>query len=115
MCFPNPTTPIRLLAPPNPYPTHPPPVFYICPFHFITLCFSGPFVTRSQFISLPLPLSTPPCALSPASSAPAITPPQAIDKYCRVSGGFSGVKDVYSSNPTYDDVQQSFFLAETLK
>ncbi|KAJ0070178.1 hypothetical protein NL108_002496, partial [Boleophthalmus pectinirostris] len=39
---------------------------------------------------------------------------QAIDKYCRVSGGFSGVKDVYSSNPTYDDVQQSFFLAETL-
>uniref|UniRef100_A0AAQ5YFM0 alpha-1,2-Mannosidase n=1 Tax=Amphiprion ocellaris TaxID=80972 RepID=A0AAQ5YFM0_AMPOC len=40
---------------------------------------------------------------------------QAIDKYCRVSGGFSGVKDVYSSNPTYDDVQQSFFLAETLK
>uniref|UniRef100_A0A8C6LBN6 alpha-1,2-Mannosidase n=1 Tax=Nothobranchius furzeri TaxID=105023 RepID=A0A8C6LBN6_NOTFU len=40
---------------------------------------------------------------------------QAIDRYCRVSGGFSGVKDVYSSTPTYDDVQQSFFLAETLK
>uniref|UniRef100_A0A8C6TFR6 alpha-1,2-Mannosidase n=1 Tax=Neogobius melanostomus TaxID=47308 RepID=A0A8C6TFR6_9GOBI len=40
---------------------------------------------------------------------------QAIDRFCRVSGGFSGVKDVYSSNPTYDDVQQSFFLAETLK
>ncbi|XP_038252332.1 mannosyl-oligosaccharide 1,2-alpha-mannosidase IB isoform X2 [Dermochelys coriacea] len=40
---------------------------------------------------------------------------QAIDKYCRVSGGFSGVKDVYSSSPAYDDVQQSFFLAETLK
>ncbi|XP_072736839.1 mannosyl-oligosaccharide 1,2-alpha-mannosidase IB isoform X2 [Ciconia boyciana] len=40
---------------------------------------------------------------------------KAIDKYCRVSGGFSGVKDVYSSSPTYDDVQQSFFLAETLK
>lgn len=40
---------------------------------------------------------------------------EAIDKYCRVSGCFSGVKDVYSSNPTYDDVQQSFFLAETLK
>uniref|UniRef100_A0A8C7GKR4 alpha-1,2-Mannosidase n=1 Tax=Oncorhynchus kisutch TaxID=8019 RepID=A0A8C7GKR4_ONCKI len=38
-----------------------------------------------------------------------------VNKYCRVSGGFSGVKDVYSSNPTYDDVQQSFFLAETLK
>uniref|UniRef100_A0A4W3GKG2 alpha-1,2-Mannosidase n=1 Tax=Callorhinchus milii TaxID=7868 RepID=A0A4W3GKG2_CALMI len=40
---------------------------------------------------------------------------QAIDKYCRVIGGFSGVKDVYSSTPAYDDVQQSFFLAETLK
>ncbi|XP_067896844.1 mannosyl-oligosaccharide 1,2-alpha-mannosidase IB [Heterodontus francisci] len=40
---------------------------------------------------------------------------QAIDKYCRVVGGFSGVKDVYSSSPAYDDVQQSFFLAETLK
>ncbi|XP_078512465.1 mannosyl-oligosaccharide 1,2-alpha-mannosidase IB [Lissotriton helveticus] len=40
---------------------------------------------------------------------------QAIEKYCRVSGGFSGVKDVYSSSPAYDDVQQSFFLAETLK
>uniref|UniRef100_A0A8C8DP29 alpha-1,2-Mannosidase n=1 Tax=Oryzias sinensis TaxID=183150 RepID=A0A8C8DP29_9TELE len=40
---------------------------------------------------------------------------QAIDKYCRVSGGFSGVKDVYSSNPTYDDVQQSFFLLSCLR
>lgn len=40
---------------------------------------------------------------------------QAIEKYCRVSGGFSGVKDVYSSTPAHDDVQQSFFLAETLK
>ncbi|NP_001089924.1 uncharacterized protein LOC734993 isoform X1 [Xenopus laevis] len=40
---------------------------------------------------------------------------QAIEKYCRVSGGFSGIKDVYASSPTYDDVQQSFFLAETLK
>ncbi|XP_055484375.1 mannosyl-oligosaccharide 1,2-alpha-mannosidase IB isoform X2 [Psammomys obesus] len=39
----------------------------------------------------------------------------AIEKYCRVSGGFSGVKDVYSPTPTHDDVQQSFFLAETLK
>ncbi|XP_060248961.1 mannosyl-oligosaccharide 1,2-alpha-mannosidase IB isoform X2 [Meriones unguiculatus] len=39
----------------------------------------------------------------------------AIEKYCRVSGGFSGVKDVYSPVPTHDDVQQSFFLAETLK
>ncbi|XP_007485336.1 mannosyl-oligosaccharide 1,2-alpha-mannosidase IB isoform X2 [Monodelphis domestica] len=40
---------------------------------------------------------------------------EAIEKYCRVRGGFSGIKDVYSSAPAYDDVQQSFFLAETLK
>lgn len=39
----------------------------------------------------------------------------AIEKHCRVRGGFSGIKDVYSSTPTHDDVQQSFFLAETLK
>lgn len=39
----------------------------------------------------------------------------AIEKSCRVSGGFSGVKDVYSLTPAHDDVQQSFFLAETLK
>ncbi|XP_052035600.1 mannosyl-oligosaccharide 1,2-alpha-mannosidase IB isoform X2 [Apodemus sylvaticus] len=39
----------------------------------------------------------------------------AIEKSCRVSGGFSGVKDVYSQTPAHDDVQQSFFLAETLK
>ncbi|KAL4609159.1 mannosyl-oligosaccharide 1,2-alpha-mannosidase IB-like [Arapaima gigas] len=52
---------------------------------------------------------------SPAHSSVASSLFRAVDKYCRVSGGFSGVKDVYSSNPTYDDVQQSFFLAETLK
>lgn len=41
--------------------------------------------------------------------------PQAIEKYCRTDGGYSGIKDVYSANPSLDDVQQSFFLAETLK
>lgn len=41
--------------------------------------------------------------------------PQALEKYCRVSGGFSGLKNVYSDDPQQDDVQQSFFLAETLK
>ena len=41
--------------------------------------------------------------------------PQAIDKYCRVRGGFSGLTNVYSSNPTHDDVQRSFILTETLK
>ena len=39
----------------------------------------------------------------------------ALEKYCRVAGGFTGVRDVYSYNPSKDDVQQSYFLAETLK
>ena len=40
---------------------------------------------------------------------------QALKKNCEVENGFSGLKDVYASSPKYDDVQQSFFLAETLK
>uniref|UniRef100_A0A8C7ZLX0 alpha-1,2-Mannosidase n=1 Tax=Oryzias sinensis TaxID=183150 RepID=A0A8C7ZLX0_9TELE len=40
---------------------------------------------------------------------------QALERHCKVEGGYSGVRDVYSSNPSLDDVQQSFFLAETLK
>ncbi|XP_052390776.1 mannosyl-oligosaccharide 1,2-alpha-mannosidase IA-like [Carassius gibelio] len=40
---------------------------------------------------------------------------QALEKYCRVEGGYSGVRDVYASTPNHDDVQQSFYLAETLK
>ena len=36
-------------------------------------------------------------------------------KHCQVENGFSGLRDVYQSNPVHDDVQQSFFLAETLK
>ncbi|KAK9874993.1 hypothetical protein WA026_005808 [Henosepilachna vigintioctopunctata] len=40
---------------------------------------------------------------------------QALEKHCRVNGGFSGLKNVYSEEPQQDDVQQSFFLAETLK
>lgn len=40
---------------------------------------------------------------------------QAIEKYCRTEGGYSGIRDVYNFNPPKDDVQQSFFLAETLK
>ncbi|KAA0708364.1 Mannosyl-oligosaccharide 1,2-alpha-mannosidase IA [Triplophysa tibetana] len=39
---------------------------------------------------------------------------QALETHCRVEGGFSGVRDVYGSTPNHDDVQQSFFLAETL-
>ncbi|XP_068698673.1 mannosyl-oligosaccharide 1,2-alpha-mannosidase IA-like [Montipora foliosa] len=40
---------------------------------------------------------------------------QNIDKYCRAGAGFSGIKDVTSTSVIHDDVQQSFFLAETLK
>lgn len=40
---------------------------------------------------------------------------QAIEKMCRTDAGYSGIRDVYSERPSQDDVQQSFFLAETLK
>uniref|UniRef100_A0A8C4RKK5 alpha-1,2-Mannosidase n=1 Tax=Erpetoichthys calabaricus TaxID=27687 RepID=A0A8C4RKK5_ERPCA len=40
---------------------------------------------------------------------------QALEQHCRVEGGYSGIRDVYASHPNLDDVQQSFFLAETLK
>ena len=41
----------------------------------------------------------------------------AIEQYCCVeSGGYSGIKDVYNANASaMDDVQQSFFIAKTLK
>jgi mannosyl-oligosaccharide alpha-1,2-mannosidase len=39
----------------------------------------------------------------------------AIEKHCRAKGGYSGLRDVYTAGATHDDVQQSFFLAETLK
>ena len=42
---------------------------------------------------------------------------QAIYRYCRVNSGdgYSGLKSVNSPMPRFDDTQQSFFLAETLK
>ncbi|RWS31269.1 alpha 1:2 mannosidase precursor-like protein [Leptotrombidium deliense] len=40
---------------------------------------------------------------------------QALQKHCRVENGFTGLKNVYDANGPKDDVQQSFFLAETLK
>ncbi|XP_077977096.1 mannosyl-oligosaccharide 1,2-alpha-mannosidase IA-like [Glandiceps talaboti] len=40
---------------------------------------------------------------------------QALEKYCRVDHGYSGIRDVTNPRPQHDDVQQSFFLAETLK
>ncbi|CAF1569661.1 unnamed protein product [Adineta ricciae] len=38
-----------------------------------------------------------------------------LEKHCRVDGGYSGIRDVYSVPVSHDDVQQSFFIAETLK
>ncbi|KAK9507576.1 hypothetical protein O3M35_007402 [Rhynocoris fuscipes] len=40
---------------------------------------------------------------------------QALEKHCRTPTGYSGLKNVYQDEPVKDDVQQSFFLAETLK
>lgn len=40
---------------------------------------------------------------------------QALEKHCRVPGGFTGIMNVYVVDSTKDDVQQSYFFAETLK
>ena len=40
---------------------------------------------------------------------------QAIGRYCRTENGFSGIRNVSDIHSAKDDVQQSFFLAETLK
>ncbi|XP_054618603.1 mannosyl-oligosaccharide 1,2-alpha-mannosidase IA-like [Dunckerocampus dactyliophorus] len=40
---------------------------------------------------------------------------QALERHCKMEGGYSGIRDVYAAKPNHDDVQQSFFLAETLK
>ena len=39
-----------------------------------------------------------------------------IETYCRTPDGYSGIKNVnWPEKPGFDDVQQSFFFAETLK
>eukprot|EP01118_Nematostelium_gracile_P013748 TRINITY_DN5228_c0_g1_i1.p1 TRINITY_DN5228_c0_g1~~TRINITY_DN5228_c0_g1_i1.p1 ORF type:complete len:557 (+),score=113.11 TRINITY_DN5228_c0_g1_i1:81-1751(+) len=38
-----------------------------------------------------------------------------INRYCRTPGGFSGIRDVTTTTVEHDDLQQSFFMAETLK
>ncbi|KAL6109720.1 man1c1 [Pungitius sinensis] len=40
---------------------------------------------------------------------------EALEQHCRVESGFSGIRDVYSMTPSHDNMQQSFFLSETLK
>jgi mannosyl-oligosaccharide alpha-1,2-mannosidase len=39
----------------------------------------------------------------------------AIEKHFRTEAGYSGIKNVYDKQSQKDDVQQSFFFAETLK
>ena len=40
---------------------------------------------------------------------------QAINKRCRTRSGFTGIRDVNSVLSDPDDIQQSYFMAETLK
>uniref|UniRef100_A0A8C7TDZ0 alpha-1,2-Mannosidase n=1 Tax=Oncorhynchus mykiss TaxID=8022 RepID=A0A8C7TDZ0_ONCMY len=40
---------------------------------------------------------------------------EALEKHCRVEAGFSGIRDVYAQTVSHDNMQQSFFLSETLK
>ncbi|KAG7469062.1 hypothetical protein MATL_G00124820 [Megalops atlanticus] len=40
---------------------------------------------------------------------------EALEKHCRVEAGFSGIRDVYATTASHDNMQQSFFLSETLK
>ncbi|KAI9999959.1 hypothetical protein NQD34_011802 [Periophthalmus magnuspinnatus] len=40
---------------------------------------------------------------------------QALELHCRVESGFSGIRDVYTTTVSHDNMQQSFFLSETLK
>ncbi|XP_065221293.1 mannosyl-oligosaccharide 1,2-alpha-mannosidase IA [Planococcus citri] len=40
---------------------------------------------------------------------------EALETYCKVDGGYSGIRNVYHAVPVKDDVQQSYFVAEMLK
>ncbi|KAM6967362.1 mannosyl-oligosaccharide 1,2-alpha-mannosidase IA [Aplochiton taeniatus] len=40
---------------------------------------------------------------------------EALEQHCRVETGFSGIRDVYATPVGHDNMQQSFFLSETLK
>ncbi|KAK6052139.1 glycosyl hydrolase family 47 [Cooperia oncophora] len=39
----------------------------------------------------------------------------ALEKYAKVEGGYSGIRDVYTVPVDHDDVQQSFLFAELFK
>ncbi len=40
---------------------------------------------------------------------------QALERSCKTSAGYSGLKDVTSQKPEHDNAMESFFLSETLK
>lgn len=40
---------------------------------------------------------------------------KALERHCKAAWGYTGLKNVNSNPPQKDDLQQSFFLAETLK
>jgi mannosyl-oligosaccharide alpha-1,2-mannosidase len=40
---------------------------------------------------------------------------KSIEKWCKVDGGYSGIRNVRDKTPLLNDNQESFFLAETLK
>uniref|UniRef100_A0A8C5EJX8 alpha-1,2-Mannosidase n=1 Tax=Gouania willdenowi TaxID=441366 RepID=A0A8C5EJX8_GOUWI len=40
---------------------------------------------------------------------------EALEQHCKVESGFSGIRDVYTTMVSHDNMQQSFFLSETLK
>ena len=40
---------------------------------------------------------------------------KALEEHCKAAHGYTGLKNVNSVPPVKDDLQQSFFLAETLK
>lgn len=40
---------------------------------------------------------------------------QAINKWTKQRYGYDGLRDANAAHPVHDDVQQSWFLAETLK
>lgn len=40
---------------------------------------------------------------------------QALERHCRVPGGFTGLNNVYLLDTAKDDVQQSYLFAETFK
>lgn len=40
---------------------------------------------------------------------------EALERYCRTPNGYVGIEDVFNKKSMKNDIQQSFFLAETLK